>query len=133
MHAKVLIVVIYWNNSMGLELDILLTKTCFIFCYTVKCHVFIGRWAEIQHIFLHRNLAQRIVNATCQSLTSVINVSCSLPTCIDNACCQCITHIDLEILYLARGFEKGIRIGSIPYILGREFEESTLRIIPSYP
>ena len=87
----------------------------------------------LQHIFLHGNLAQRIVNATCQSLTNVINASCSLPACVDNACCQCITHVDLEIVNLARGFDKGLRIGSILDILDREFEESALRIIPSYP
>ena len=103
-------------------------------CYTVKCHLWIGRWVEIlQHIFLHGNLVQRIFNTTCQSLTSLINASCSLSASVENVCCQCITCVDLEIIYFARGFEKGLRIGSIPNILDQEFEESVVQIIPSYP
>ena len=112
----------FWSHTLG------------GICYTVKCHLYIRRWVgTLQHIFLHGNLAQRIVNATCQSMTSVINTSCSLPACVDNACCQYITHVDIEMLYLSRGFEKGLRIGSIPDILDWEFEESVVRIIPSYP
>ena len=105
-----------------------------ICCYTVKCHVCNGRWAEIlQNIFLHGNLVQRFVNATCQYLASVINMSCSLPAHIDNALCQLSTCVDLEILNLARSFEKGLRIGSIPDILDGKFKESAIRITPSYP
>ena len=68
-----------------------LTTTFVTMCYIVKCHLYIGRWAEmLQHIFLHGIFSQRIVIATCQSLTTIINVSFSLSTCVDNTCCQCI-------------------------------------------
>ena len=87
----------------------------------------------LQHIFLHGNLVQRIFNAACQSLTNVINASCSLSARVDNTCCQCITCVDLEILFLARGFEMRLRIRSILDILDQGFEGSALRIISSYP
>ena len=87
----------------------------------------------LQHIFLHGNFSQRIVNATCHSLTSVINASFSLSTRVDNAYCQCITHVDLEILFLARGFEMRLRIGSILDILDLDFKGFALQIISSYP
>ena len=38
-----------------------------------------------------------------------------------------------EALKLARSFEKGLRIGSIPDILGGKFKEFAIRITPSYP
>ena len=38
-----------------------------------------------------------------------------------------------EALKLARRFEKGLRIGSILDILDGKFEESAIRITPSYP
>ena len=47
--------------------------------------------------------------------------------------CQLSTSVDLEILNLARNFKKGLRIGSILDILDGKFEESAIRIIPSYP
>ena len=53
-------------------------------------------------------------------------MSCSLSAHVVNALCQLVTRVDLEILNLARGFEKGLRIGLIPDILDREFEESTV-------
>ena len=79
----------------------------------------------LQHIFPHGSFDQRIVNATCQALTSVINACCQCITRVDNASCQCFTRVDLEILFLARGFKMRLWIGSIPNILDLDFEGST--------
>ena len=119
------------NNNTLLRVFILLQNST---CYTVKCHLCIWRWVKIlNNIFSPWKSSPNVVNATCQLLASVINASCSLPARVENALCQLVTRIDLEILNLARGFEKGLRIGSILDILDREFEESTLWIILSYP
>ena len=103
-------------------------------CYTVKCHIFIWRWAEIlNNIFSPWKSSPNIVNATCQSLDRVVNATCPLTDRVVNVCCQLSTRVDLEILNLAKVFEKGLRIGPILDILHREFEEYAVRIIPSYP
>jgi hypothetical protein len=95
--------------------------------YIVKCHLYIGRWAEVlQYIFLQGSFHQRIVNATCQALTSIINASCQCITRVDNASCQCSTRVDLEILFLVRGFEMRMRMNSIPDILDLDFGGSAL-------
>ena len=60
-------------------------------------------------------------------------MSLSLLARVVNVLCQLFTRVDLEILNLDRGFEKGLRIGSIPDILDLDFEGSALRIISSYP
>jgi len=56
-----------------------------------------------------------------------------LPTRIDNALNICPTHVDLEGLFLERGFGMRFWMGSIPKFVDLDNEGSTLRIIDPHP
>ena len=56
-----------------------------------------------------------------------------LPTRIDNALSICPTHVDLEGLFLERGFRMRFWMGSIPKFVDFDNEGSTLRIIDPHP
>ena len=52
-----------------------------------------------------------------------------LPTRVDNALNTCPTHVDLEGLFLERGFGMRFWMGSIPKLVDLDNEGSNLRII----
>ena len=56
-----------------------------------------------------------------------------LPTRVDNALNLCPTRIDLEGLFLERGFRMRFWMGSIPKLVDLDNEGSTLRIIHPHP
>ena len=56
-----------------------------------------------------------------------------LPTRVDNALNICPTHVDLEGLFLERGFRMRFWMGSIPKFVDLDNEGSTLRIIDPHP
>ena len=57
----------------------------------------------------------------------------ALPTRVDNALYQCITHVDLENLFLDISFEMRIEIRSIPICVDLDNGGSALRITHPYP
>ena len=75
----------------------------------------------------------KVVNATWQLSTCVINATFPLADRIVNMACQLSSRVDLEILKVAKSFEKWLMIGSIPDILDGKFEEYAIWITPSYP
>ena len=56
-----------------------------------------------------------------------------LPTHVDNTLNTCPTHVDLEGLFLERGFGMSFWMGSIPKLVDLDNEGSTLRIIHPHP
>ena len=70
---------------------------------------------------------------TYQWLTRGFNATGGLPTCIDNALNTCPTHVDLEDLFLERGFGMRFWMGSIPRLVDLDNEGSALRIIHPHP
>ena len=66
-------------------------------------------------------------------LTRDINATGGLPTCIDNALNICPTCVDLEGLFLERGFRMRFWMGSIPKLVDLDKEGSALRIIHPHP
>ena len=70
---------------------------------------------------------------TNQRLTRDINVTGGLPTYIDNALNIHPTCVDLEGLFLVRGFEMRFWMGSIPKFVDLDNKGSTLRIIDPHP
>ena len=73
------------------------------------------------------------VNATYQWLTKGFNATGGLPTRVDNALNTCPTRIDLEDLFLERGFGKRFWMGSIPKLVDLDNEGSALQIIHPHP
>ena len=55
------------------------------------------------------------------------------PTRVDNALNTCPTRIDLEDLFLERGFGMRFGIGSIPSLVDLDNEGSALQIIHPHP
>jgi hypothetical protein len=70
---------------------------------------------------------------TYQWLTRDINATGGLPTRVDNALNICPTYVDLEGLFLERGFGMRFWMGSIPKLVDLDNEGSTLRIIHPHP
>ena len=66
-------------------------------------------------------------------MTRSFNATGGLPTCVDNALNTCPTHVDLENLFLERGFRMRFWMGSIPRLVDLDNEGSALRIIHSHP
>jgi hypothetical protein len=66
-------------------------------------------------------------------LTRDINATGGFPTRVDNALNICPTHVDLEGLFLERGFEMRFWMGSIPKLVDLDNKGSTLRIIHPHP
>ena len=73
------------------------------------------------------------VNVTYQRLTRGFNATGGLPTYIDNALNTCPTRVDLEDLFLERGFGMRFWMGSIPILVDLDNEGSTLRITHPHP
>ena len=70
---------------------------------------------------------------TYQWLTKDINATGGFPTYIDNALNICPTCVDLEGLFLERGFGMRFWMGSIPILVDLDNEGSALRIIHPHP
>ena len=66
-------------------------------------------------------------------LTRDVNATRGLPTHVDNALNICPTDIDLEGLFLERGFRMRFWMGSIPKLVDLDYEGSALRIIHPRP
>jgi hypothetical protein len=66
-------------------------------------------------------------------LTRDINTIGGLPTRVDNALNICPTHVDLEGLFLERGFGMRFWMGSIPKFVDLDNQGSTLRILDPNP
>ena len=70
---------------------------------------------------------------TYQWLNIDINATGGLPTRVDNALNICPTYVDLEGLFLEKGFGMRFLMGSIPKLVDLDNEGSTLRIIHPHP
>ena len=70
---------------------------------------------------------------TYQWLTRDINATGGLPTHVDNALNTCPTRVDLEDLFLERGFDMRFWMGSIPKLVDLDNKGSALRIINPHP
>ena len=70
---------------------------------------------------------------TYQWLTRDINATRGLPNYVDNALNTCPTHVDLEGLFLERGFGMRFWMESIPRLVDLDNEGSALRIIDPHP
>ena len=66
-------------------------------------------------------------------LTRDINATGRLPTYVDNALNICPTRVDLEGLFLERGFRMRFWMGSIPKFVEFDNQGSTLRILDPNP
>ena len=66
-------------------------------------------------------------------MTRDINATGGFPTHVDNALNICPTRVDLEGLFLERGFGMRFWMGSIPKFVDLDNEGSTLRIIDPHP
>ena len=66
-------------------------------------------------------------------LTGDVNTTGGLPTWVDNALNICPTRVDLELLFLERGFRMRFWMGSIPKLVDLDNEGSALQIIHPHP